>query len=194
VRPRSYVKTLDAALAPLGFERRVDDWVRVRGDLWECVNRQAGMFGVTANLYAKDLETERVFQEIFRGDDMAEMLPQYERIGSLIDGRDRWWTSDERDGPTEMAEAVVSYGLPWFERGLTLQGQHEAWYGGSTAPARGWYDRNSMIGLALTLHRMGKVQEACAVLGRPVPRMAIPKSVAMVAKVREWMGCGGERP
>lgn len=187
---RSYAKALDEVLRPLGFKRAGDDWVRVRGDMWECVNRQSSWLGgVTVNLYVKDLETEKLFLEIFSADGAIQMPPIDERIGILIDNFDHWWKNDEPDGPREMAQAVVEHGLPWFDKVRTLAEQAEHWYARSTALTSCGYGGPSLVGLALTLYRMGELREACEVLRKPVPKTAIPASVQRVAKVREWMGC-----
>jgi hypothetical protein len=45
------------------------------------------------------------------------------------------------------------------------------------------------VGLALTLYRMGEIEEACEVLRKPVPRTAIKVNVAWVVKTRAWLGC-----
>jgi len=96
---RSYAKALDDTLRPVGFERAGDDWVRVRGDMWECVNRQSSnLSGVTVNLSVKDLVTEKLFLEIFGGDGAILLPPIQARIGEIIDGYDRWWTSNEPNG------------------------------------------------------------------------------------------------
>ena len=187
---RSYAKTLDEALRPFGFKKNGDDWIRVRGDMWECVNRQSSWLGgVTVNLAIKDLETEKLFLEALRPLGMTQMRPITTRIGTLIDGYGRWWTKDEPDGPTHMADAVVKYGLPWFDRVRTLQEQAENWFGRRTALTGRGYHGPSLIGLALTLYRMGELREACEVLRRPVPKTAIQEAVRDVARVREWLGC-----
>lgn len=186
----SYAKALDEALRPLGFKRDGDDWVRVRGDMWECVNRQSSWLGgVTVNLHMKDLETEKLFLEIFSADGAIQMPPINERIGILIDNFDRWWKNDEPDGPRDMAEAVVKYGLPWFDKVRTLEEQAEHWFGRRITLTERGYHGPSMVKLALTLYRMGELEEACAVLRKPVPKTAIPANVQRVTKVREWLGC-----
>jgi len=53
-------------------------------------------------------------------------------------------------------------------------------------PSRGYY-APGMIGLALTLYRMGEVDEALAVLAKPVPKLAIAPWVEKVVRVRDWM-------
>ena len=61
----SYAKALTKLLQPLGFQRDGYDWIRVRGDMWECVNLQISWLGgVTANIEMKDLETEKILQSI----------------------------------------------------------------------------------------------------------------------------------
>lgn len=189
---KSYAKALDEALRPRGFQRTGDNWIRVRGDMWECVNRQASWLGgVTVNLFMKDLETEKLFLEIFGPEGAIQMpAPVDARIGTLIDRYDRWWTKDEIDGPSRMAEAVVAYGLPWFDQAHTLEEQAENWFARRSALSVRGYFGPGLIGLALTLYRMGERDEACEVLRKPVPRTAIPASVRDVARVREWMGCG----
>lgn len=186
----SYAKALDVALRPLGFSRDGDDWVRVRGDMWECVNRQSSWLGgVTVNLEIKDLETEKLYLEIFGPTGAFRMPPIDTRIGALMNGYDRWWKSDEVDGPATLVAAVVEKGLPWFDRVRTLEEQAENWFNRKGAlTARGYHSR-SLVGLALTLYRMGETREACEVLQKPIPRTAIPANVEGVARVREWMGC-----
>ncbi|CAN7450236.1 DUF4304 domain-containing protein [Phenylobacterium sp. LjRoot225] len=186
---RSYAKALDDVLRLHGFKRSGDDWVRVRDDIWECVNRQSGGLGVTVNFFTKDLETEKLFLEIFGPEDAIQMPPRSERIGALIDGFDRWWKRDERDGAKALADAVLEYGVPWFDRVRTLEQQAERWYGRRTVLSERGYHGRSLIGLALTLYRMGEIPEACAVLRKPVPKTAIQASVREVKRVLEWLGC-----
>jgi hypothetical protein len=185
---RSYAKALDQLLTPLGFARTGDDWVRVRGDMWACVNRQASrLLGVTVNLAMKDLETEKLFLQIFADQGAVLMPPVEVRIGEVIDGRDRWWKSDQPDGPRELAEAVRDYGLPWFDAVHTLEQQAEHWFARKTALTGPGYAAPSLIRLALTLYRMGELDEARQVVSKPVPRTAVPSGVQSVAKVREWL-------
>jgi len=185
---RSYVKALDDALRPLGFERTGDDWVRVRGDMWECVNRQSSnLSGVTVNLSVKDLVTKKLFLEIFGGDGAILLPPIQARIGEVIDGYDRWWTSKEPNGPKELADVVLKHGLPWFDRVRTLEQQAECWFVRKTALTSRGYHGLSLVGLALTLYRMGELEEAREVVRKPVPKTAIPANVRWVTKVREWL-------
>lgn len=182
---RSYAKALDALLRPLGFQRDGNDWARVRGDMWERVDLQVSwVAGVTANVAMKDLETEKVLRAIPSAEPIF-MRPVTYRIGALIDGMDKWWRNDP-NGPAELAEAMKIHGLPWFETVRTLEDQAARWYGrGSSKHQYG----PSMIPLAVTLYRLGEVEEACAALPWPPPRTAIPSLVADVECVRRWLGC-----
>jgi hypothetical protein len=115
------------------------------------------------------------------------MSPISVRIGSLIDGYDRWWRKDEP--VSSLTDALLQYGLPWFERVRTLRQQAENWYGRNTALTDRGYHGLSLVKLALTLYRMGELAEACEVLRKPVPRTAIQSAVDNVAETRAWLGC-----
>lgn len=184
---RPYPKALDRALRPLEFRRKRLDWVRVRGELEETVNLQSGWLGGrTVNLWIKNLETEKLYLEIFGSDGAIQMPPISKRIGILIDNHDHWW-GDEPEGPEDMANWVVRVGLPWFDRSPSLEDQAVNWYGRGTA-MRGYYGPG-LIGLGLTLYRMGERDEACEVLNKPVPKTAGHTWPGKVARVREWLGC-----
>lgn len=185
-----FAKALSAALTPLGFSRSGDDWIRVRGEIWECVNRQSSWLGagVTANLMMKDVATEKLFLEILAPTGAVQMPPPATtRIATLIDGYDRWWARGDPHGPTEMAAAVVEYGLPWFSRIQSLEDEASLWHARKSALAVRGYHGPTLVGLALTLYRMGKFEEALEVTRKPTPRTAIPGSVEMVARVRAWL-------
>ena len=180
----SYNTALNKTLKPLGFKREGKNWVRVRGDMRECVNLQTSTYlGTTANLYAKDLKTEKLLGEAL-STDKPHLLPETQRIGGLIDGHDRWWRRDP-NGPASLAQAVGTFGVPWFDKVRTLEDQAELWYGRYGGSA--WWRGPPLIYLALTLYRMGCLDEALTAIRRPVPRTAIPSWVANVAAVREWL-------
>lgn len=185
----SYAKALDEALRPLGFKRSGDDWVRIRGDMWECCNRQSSWRGgVSVDLLINDLETEKLYLEIFAPYGAIRMPPIDVNVGILC-GDKQWWQADTPDGPKKLADLVVSCGLPWFDRVRTLEEQAAYWCGRETALSSRGYHWPSLVRLALTLYRMGEKSEACQVLRKPVPKTTIPASAARVAKVREWLGC-----
>lgn len=90
----SYTSALDLALQPLGFTRVGRDWKRIRGEIQDWVNLQKSWVdgSITVNLFAKNLETERILESIPCDEDLG-VVQFGKRIGELIDGRDRWWKS-----------------------------------------------------------------------------------------------------
>jgi hypothetical protein len=184
VSGRSYGKALDAVLAPHGFTRDGNEWARTRGDMLEVVDLQvSNIAGVTANLFQHDIETARIISEIPSKEPLFLVVGSM-RIGQLMDGYDRWWKRDP-NGPAELAEAVRVYGLPYFDRGVqTLEQQAALRYGRGSL--KGWHGP-SLIALAVTLYRMGEIEEARAALRRPTPKTAISSWVARVESVRRWL-------
>ena len=180
----SYTKALDRALQPLGFAREAKDWIRQRGEIQDCVNLQKSWIdgSVTINLFAKNLETERILRSI-PCDKVLGIILFGQRIGQLIDGRDRWWKNDP-NGPIEVAEAVLVYGIPWFERVQSLEDEALTWYGrGTTRPWR----KPNLAALAVTLFRLGALEEALALFEEPVPKTALPTLVAEGRCVQRWL-------
>jgi hypothetical protein len=105
------------------------------------------------------------------------------RIGELIDGRDRWWKNDP-NGPAEVAEAVLAYGIPWFERVRSLEDEASKWYGRGTTGS--WRKPNLTV-LAVTLFRLGALEEALALFEEPVPKTAIQTLVTEGRCVQRWL-------
>lgn len=150
----TYLKAIDDVLRPLGFERGGRQWTRIRGEIEEKLDLQKIWIdgGVTVNVWAKDLETQRILRTITC--DKALGIRHFGvRIGSLIDGHDRWWKSDP-NGPSDLAETVRAFAVPWFDRVTTLEAQASEWYGRGTQ--RPWRKPN-LAALAVTLFRLGAV-------------------------------------
>ena len=181
----SYTKALDRALEPLGFARDgKTDWKRVRGEIEDWVNLQKSWIdgGVTVNLFAKNLETERILRSI-PCDKRLGIISFGQRIGDLIDGRDRWWKNDP-NGPSEVAEAVQVYGIPWFERVQSLEDEASLWYWRGTT---GSWKKPNLSALVVTLFRLGALEEALGLFEEPVPRTAMPRMVAEGRCVQRWL-------
>lgn len=180
----SYTRALDRALTPLGFVREDRGWIRQRGEIRDWVDLQKSSIdgSVTVNLFAKNLETERILRSIPCEKGLG--IRQFgQRIGELIDGRDRWWKNDP-DGPAEVAEAVLQHGIPWLERVRSLEDEASNWYGRGTTGS--WRKPNLTV-LAVTLFRLGALQEALALFEEPVPRTAIPTLVTEGRCVQRWL-------
>lgn len=180
----SYARALDRALTPLGFVRENRGWIRQRGEIRDWVDLQKSSIdgSVTVNLFAKNLETERILRSIPCEKGLG--IRQFgQRIGELIDGRDRWWKNDP-NGPTEIAEAVLQHGIPWLERVRSLEDEASNWYGRGTTGS--WRKPNLTV-LAVTLFRLGALHEALALFDEPVPRTAIPTLVTEGRCVQRWL-------
>lgn len=180
----SYTKALSRTLEPLGFAREGQDWRRLRGEVEDWVNLQKSWVdgSVTVNLFAKNVETERILKSIPCEEGLG--IRQFgQRIGQLIDGRDRWWKNDPK-GPTEVADAVRAYGVPWFERVQSLEDEASKWYGRGTTGS--WRKPNLTV-LAVTLFRLGALEEALALFEEPVPKTAIPMLVTEGRCVQQWL-------
>lgn len=179
----SYLKAIDNVLVPIGFVRSGREWTRVRGDIDERLDLQKSGIdgGVTVNVWAKDLQTEKILKAI-PCDKVLGIIQIGVRIGSLMDGYDRWWRNDP-NGPAELAEAVRAYAVPWFDRVRTLEDQASQWYGRGTE--RPWRKPN-LGALVVTLVRLGAFEEALALFDAPVPKTAIPTLVAKGRCVERW--------
>lgn len=185
-----FSKALDAVLQPLGFNRNKDDWTRIRGDIAATVNRQSSWIGgVTVNISLKDIRTERIYLDIFP--ELPAFPAQYVRIGKLVEGYDLWWETDDPIAPANMADVVLTYALPWINRAWPLEDQAREWYYEEASLARptgkGGF---TQIGLVLTLHRMGRFNDARILFNAPISRNAIASFVEDFAKVRDHLGYG----
>ena len=183
---KSYVVALDEVLAPMGFKRTEKQWSRVVGTMREEVSLQWSQFaGTTANLWSKDLATEELLRQAIPWKRTA-LLASIDRIGELMRGNDRWWKNDP-NGPAELAEAIRVHAPPYFEGKRSLEDQARLF--GRAEPRWMPSGTASRMYLALTLYRMGELEEACAALRGPPPRTAPTSWVAQAESVRKWLGC-----
>jgi hypothetical protein len=183
-RTPPFAKALHALLKPVGFKRKGNDWTRIRDGMLERIDIQGSWLGgVTANVSAWDVKTAEILEAIPCEEELW-LPPTRMRVGHLIDGYDRWW-KDEPNGPTEMAEAVRVYGLPWFDRVRSVEDQAARWYGRHSAesPWRG----PSLPALAVTLYRLGELEEALTLFQAPERRTTPPNYVAKCRCVERWL-------
>lgn len=141
--------------------------------------------GTTANLWSYDAATNDLLKEAIPWKPDVGMVLSARRIGTLINGYDRWWKNDP-NGPAELAEALGVHAPPFFEARRSLEAQAMAF--GRSADKWRKGETNSRIYLALTLYRMGEPEEACQVLRDP-PKMTRPSWLAQIESVRKWLGC-----
>lgn len=183
---KSYVAAVDSVLKPMGFAREGREWSRRIGTVIETVDLQvSSIAGTTANLWSYDTATSDLLKEAIPWKPDVGMVLSAWRIGTLMTGYDRWWKNDP-NGPTELAEALRAHIPAFFEARRSLEDQarffgraEPRWMPGSTA---------NRIYLALTLYRMGELDEACAALQTP-PRTAPASWLAQAESVRKWLGC-----
>jgi hypothetical protein len=183
---KSYAAALDEVLKPMGFARDGREWSRRVGTVVETVGLQVSTIaGTTANLWFYDAATNDLLKEAIPWKPDVTMVLRAWRIGTLMNGYDRWWKNDP-NGPDELAEALRIHAPPFFERWRSLEDQ--ARYFGRAEPRWKPGGTASRIYLALTLYRMGELEEACAALATP-PRTAPASWLAQAESVRKWLGC-----
>ncbi|THD63925.1 DUF4304 domain-containing protein [Phenylobacterium sp.] len=183
---RTYAAALNDVLAPMGFERGERSWSRTVGTVLEEIDLQKSQIaGTTANLWSKDLATEELLRQAIPWKRPLDLLPSVYRIGTLMNGSDRWWKNDP-NGPAELAEAIRVHAPAFFEGRRSLEDQARLF--GRAEPRWKPSGTASRMYLALTLYRMGQKEEACAVLQSP-PRTAPASWLAQAESVRNWLGC-----
>ncbi|WP_372784298.1 DUF4304 domain-containing protein [Phenylobacterium sp.] len=182
---RSYVSVLDDVLTPLGFRRTGKRWSRVVGDMLEEIDLQvSSVAGTTANLWTSDLATQELLREAIPWKRPLGIIQEGQRIGELMCGRDIWW-KNEPNGPAELAEALRVYAPRYFEGRRRLEDQAK-FLGRGTQK---WSWTPGRIYLALTLYRMGEVDEARRALSNP-PKSEVGTWKEQADSVRSWLGCG----
>lgn len=187
---RSYTAALDQLLTPLGFVRdatlrtRDKDWVRRSAAFEDVVNLQISSYaGATANVGTKDLQSEAILEAAIPPNSPGLKYPAYHRIGALMDGLDHWWRADP-NGPSELCRAVETYGLPLFESLRDLEAQARALGRGATK----YRISTPTLYLAVTLYRLGELDEACQVLANP-PKRTLPSWLAQGEALSRRLGC-----
>jgi len=140
--------------------------------------------GITANLWTKDVATEDLLREAIPWKRPIGIIQEGYRIGGLMEGNlDRWWKNDP-NGPVELAEALRMHAPPYFEARRSLEDQANLFGRKATR----WYWVPNRMYLALTLYRMGEVEEACRALSNP-PKSLVGTWKDQVDSVRDWIGC-----
>jgi hypothetical protein len=188
---QSYVGAIDGVLKPMGFSREGREWSRRIGTVVDTVDLQvSSIAGTTANLWSYDTATSDLLKEAIPWKPDIVMVPSASRIGILMNGYDRWWKNDP-NGPTEVAEALSLHVSPFFEARRSLADQ--ARFFGRAEPRWTPGRTTTRIYLALTLYRMGELEEACAALQNP-PRTVPASWLAQAESVRKWLGCPPRSP
>ena len=183
----SYTKALDNLLVPLGFEREKNMWSRPSGDILEQLNLQKSWVdgSVTVNLFAKDIETERIIKTIpckhVLG--IVQLSVRFSELIEGSDGRSLWWKNNP-EGPAEVARLTQRYALPWFAKVVSLEDQGREWYPRGT---KGTWKKPNLGALVVTLYRLGELDEALALFDEPIPRTANPVMVEKARCIESWV-------
>jgi hypothetical protein len=118
---------LERGLQQAGFRRVGNHLYRTAGDVFHCYNFQASQWGwATSGQFTVNLiVTNQLVYERWTGRPLpknpaAAMFPVRQRIGHLMPaGHDHWWRVDEEADVTqvvaEVSEALLQYGLPFFD-------------------------------------------------------------------------------
>ena len=101
------IEQVDTALKTMGFVRRGAVWNRPSDNLVEVVDIQISKNADTYTLNAGVLD--RMAHEIFWGEHAPELVEQPQctigdRVGNLIDGKDKWWSLDD---PTRQGDQLM---------------------------------------------------------------------------------------
>jgi len=183
---KSYVAAVDNVLKPIGFIRNGREWSRQIGTVVEHVDLQvSSVAGTTANLWSYDTATSDLLKKAIPWKPNVGMVLSAWRIGELMTGYDRWWKNDP-NGPAELAEALRKHAPLFFESRRSLDAQAAGF--GRAADKWSKSDTDRRIYLALTLYRMGELDEACQALRNP-PKTTPASWLAEIESVRRWLGC-----
>lgn len=183
---KSYVAAIDSVLKPMGFTREGKEWSRHIGTVAEHVDLQvSSIAGTTANLWSYDTATSDLLKKAIPWKQNVGMVLSPWRIGELMTGYDRWWKNDP-NGPAELAEALRIHAPPFFEARRSLEAQAARF--GRAADKWSKSDTDRRIYLALTLYRMGELDEACQALRNP-PKTTPASWLAEIESVQRWLGC-----
>lgn len=185
----NYARVIDKALKPFGFVRDGDDWIRIREDRWECVNRPSSSYGgVHVTLSMKDLETQRIYQMIFdRPGDSAWRGYLDEDLGILANGYQGFWRQDTPNGAQDLVDKLLGFGLPWFETFQTPEEVVGPWRSRTDPPTYRDFSPVWLVTYMICFYRLGDLEAAQAVLRTPAPRLATPASLMHMERARAWL-------
>ena len=167
MKPRSFKAALDGLLLPLGFERDARTWTRQVDGFRDIVDQQvSSIAGTTVNVLSHDLAALAIMAEVTSPGHGIYGAMDPIRVPSRVSGLDTWYHSGG-DGPAQLAEVLRVFGLPIFDQMRFLE--HRARHMGRFSKRAEMNNRR--LHLAITLHRMGKVEEARRVLSNTPANM-----------------------
>ena len=184
----SILNRLDQTFSKLGFKRRNATWNRENGRFVDVLDVQVSkaLSAVTMNVGVMERD---VYARCWARD--AEPFVEEPfctvraRIGELIDGKDKWWDTQDTNCAEEIALFAKAHALPFLERMHSLQ-EMANWLVATGAPS----PTNPLpaIYLAVIRHTLGEQKEACSVLVGMETKVRGAWRVR-VKEVSERLGC-----
>jgi len=182
-RTLTFPKAAAAVLEPEGFVRQGrNDWMRLVGDYQDLIDLQvsSGLTDITVNVRMLEKSIHALLLEVSAGRGFS-IYPVNERVPKLIHGRDQWWKRSDPQGPSELAAAIGEHALPLLER-LHSPAGLLAYLEPTIIKWRNPFGR---MYAAVLLHRMGRQEDACALLSE-APRLV---RGPMLDGLRARLGC-----
>jgi hypothetical protein len=179
---------IDQQLAPLGFVRHGLIWNRDYDQLIDVVEIERSLGNVTLSLGVLD----RYVYSLLWGREVAPVVSEYEctvrtRLGTRW--TTPWWDSKDPGTGEQMAQFLLSEGLPFVEQMHSLPAM-AGWLRHPSLPPTRWYPPDA-IGYAILQDRIGNHQSSCellSLLAGPVLGEWRHRAVEVAAR----LGCGAE--
>ena len=163
----NYNTAVDYVLRLAGFVRDKQFWRRFTDDFVDMadVKISSNFEKVTINLQI----VERRTFEIYSGQPADAETRYYHcpvdrRLNMIITEYDRWWPRGDPETPSLMLEAIRDHGLPYFDKMHSLEAMETHI---RKVVAKPWRDQRGTVFLAITLCRMGRIEEALDLIKDP---------------------------
>lgn len=115
----AYITETEGVLRSNGFSRSRRTWNRCFKQYIDVVDLQVAKSGdaVTINVGVLEREAFAFCWGKPPGNPVQESSCIVRaRLGELVDNRDCWWAVNDQHGPSQVAEALVKFAIPYFER------------------------------------------------------------------------------
>jgi len=179
---------LDGLLKPLGFERQKTTWNLKSGSFVDVVDVQISKNRELITVNAGVLHPV-VHAKCWDGD-LSKFIEEptgtvRARIGQLIDGNDLWWQLDADGVAGEIADAVNTYVLPFFEHMHSLNGMRQFLTNADVVKHK---HPPPIIYLAILKHEQGDSDGACSLLS-DLKRKTVGAWHSRISQIEERLSC-----
>ena len=169
----TFWRTLDKVLEPVGFVRSDRTWERVEEGFRDHIHLQTvSGSGTRAYVATTDMVSDAILDSVTPREFVGEigLLDVVSiNVGDFLGPYSRYWRGTG-SGPSDLAQVIVDYGLPFLARLHTFEGMKER----LERSAIKWRDPTSRFHLAIMLHRAGRNQEALDLMADPPRRITGP--------------------